>query len=61
MTAGTDPHGEAIYWLGTEAHGERVRAGEDVEAVHRGAISITPLSLDLTDGPTLMALKASLR
>ncbi len=61
MTASIDPHGDAIYWLGTEAHGERVRAGEDIEAVHSGAISITPLSLDLTDGPTLMALKASLR
>jgi 5'-nucleotidase len=61
MIAATDPRGEAIYWLGTEPHGKRVRAGEDAEAVHRGAISITPLSLDLTDGPTLTALKASLR
>jgi 5'-nucleotidase len=38
MTATTDPHGDAIYWLGTEGHGERIRAGEDVEAVKRGAI-----------------------
>jgi 5'-nucleotidase len=61
MTAASDPHGEAIYWLGTEAHGQRIRVGEDVDAVHRGAISVTPLSLDLTDRSTLAALKASLR
>lgn len=61
MIAATDPQGEAIYWLGTEPPGERIRAGEDVEAVRRGVVSVTPLSLDLTDHRALAALKASLR
>jgi 5'-nucleotidase len=56
-----DPHGEAIFWLGSESHEERFRGGDDVEAVNRGFVSITPLSLDLTHAPTLKTLKAAFR
>lgn len=54
--ASVDPHGTPIYWLGTETAEERYRVGADVEAVKRGAIAVTPLSLDLTHTPTLRAL-----
>jgi len=58
LTPSIDPHGNPIYWLGTENPGERLREGDDVEAVLRGAVTVTPLSLDLTDRPTLNAFKA---
>ena len=53
---GTDPRGEPYYWIGAQRvsqdfpqlHAE----GTDIEAVMRGAVSITPLSLDLTHRPT---------
>ena len=53
-----DPHGDAIFWLGSETHEERHRDGRDVEAINRGAISITPLGLDLTHKPTVKALRS---
>lgn len=55
--ASVDPHGTPIYWLGTETYEERYRVGADVDAINRGAISVTPLSLDLTHRPTLAALR----
>lgn len=58
MMAALDPRGESIYWLGSDKAAERQRFGEDFDAIQRGAISITPLSLDLTHRPTLTALKA---
>lgn len=58
LTAAIDPHGGEIYWLGTDNHEDRYRVGNDVEAIKRDFISITPLSLDLTHQPTLNALKA---
>ena len=61
MMPATDPRGDPIYWLGSESSAERRRFGEDFEAIRRGAIAITPLSLDLTHRPTLAALKAGFR
>ncbi len=58
MTEALDPHGNPIYWLGTEAHADRYRVGDDFEAIGRGAVTITPLCLDLTHRETLAALKA---
>lgn len=61
LTKDIDPHGDNIYWLGTEAHDRRYRNGNDVEAIKRGEVSITPLSLDLTHRPTLDALRTEFR
>ena len=36
------------------------RADTDLEATTRGAISLTPLTVDLTHDPVLAALKAAL-
>ena len=60
FTDSIDPHGRPYYWLsGWREEGEFAR-GTDLEAVARGAISITPLSLDLTHRPTLRVLKGIL-
>lgn len=50
---GVDPRGDPYFWIGpqrTEGPGLR---GSDLNAIARGAISVTPLSLNLTHRPTL--------
>lgn len=61
LTVSADPQGDPIYWLGTEMPGDRLREGHDVDAIARGAVSVTPVSLDLTDRPTLAALAEAFR
>ena len=58
MVEGVDPRGESYFWIGGGREEDRFRKGTDLEAVHRGAISVTPLSLDLTHEPTLDTLRA---
>jgi 5'-nucleotidase len=60
MVEGHDPRGQPYFWIGGGRDEDRGLAGTDLEAIHRGAVSITPLSLDMTCGPTLHALKARL-
>ena len=55
---GTDPRGEPYYWIGAQRREEKYSPGIDLEAISRGAISITPLTMDLTHGPTCIKLKA---
>ncbi len=55
---GVDPRGEEYFWIGAQRDEERFRPRTDLEAVNRGAITVTPLSMDLTHGPTLARLKA---
>jgi len=58
MVEGRDPRGERYFWIGGGRRAERGREGSDLEAVHRGAVSVSPLALELTDEPTLAALTA---
>lgn len=60
MIPGVDPRGNGYFWIGGGRDEDRGLAGTDLEAVHRGAVAITPLSLDLTDAPTAAALKERL-
>jgi 5'-nucleotidase len=57
MVEGRDPRGERYYWIGGGRVEDGYRKGTDLEAIQRGGVSITPLSLDLTHQPTLNALK----
>ncbi|MAF94537.1 MAG: 5'/3'-nucleotidase SurE [Rhodospirillaceae bacterium] len=57
LVRGTDPRGEPYYWIGAQRGEEKYRRGIDLEAIGRGAISITPLTMDLTHGPTCRKLK----
>jgi len=54
----TDPRGDPYVWIGAQRAEDRGTAGTDIEAVYRGAISVTPLCFDLTDRPTIQALSA---
>ena len=58
LAFGTDPRGEPYYWIGAQRRQGRYRRGSDLEAVGRGAVSVTPLTMDLTHGPTLGKLRA---
>ncbi len=61
LVQGTDPRGEAYFWIGSQRVEPGFRRGTDLEAVRRGAVSVTPLSLDLTHAPTLKPLRAVFR
>ncbi|MBI3549904.1 MAG: 5'/3'-nucleotidase SurE [Elusimicrobia bacterium] len=57
ITARADPRGQQYYWL----TGRNVRGisapGSDVAAVSKGAVSVTPLHVDITDFPAMQQLK----
>ena len=60
LTEGVDPRGETYFWIGTQRTEDPRRRGTDLNAVKRGVISITPLTLDLTHGATARALRKGL-
>lgn len=43
-----DPRGESIYWVGPPGGEQDAGPGTDFHAVRAGAVSITPLQVDLT-------------
>ena len=48
LLQGTDPRGRAYYWLNQEPSSSHVDPASDYAAVCAGAVSVTPLELDLT-------------
>ena len=54
---GFDPKGTPYYWIGAQRDEDKTLKGTDLEAVSRGAVSITPLSLDLTHRSMMKTLK----
>jgi 5'-nucleotidase len=53
----TDPRGKKYYWIGSDDLGFVDEAGTDFAAVHAGAVSITPIHLDLTHYPSMEDLR----
>ncbi len=43
-----DPRGRAMYWVGPAGDEQDAGPGTDFDAINRGAVSITPLQIDLT-------------
>ncbi len=54
---GFDPRGEKYYWIGSDRQEIRDRGGTDLEAVLRGAVSVTPLTRNLTAEQALRDLQ----
>ncbi|CEK16563.1 5'-nucleotidase; exopolyphosphatase; 3'-nucleotidase [Chthonomonas calidirosea] len=52
-----DPYGRPYYWLGGSVRPEEPEPGSDVYAVQHGAISITPIHLDMTAYSLMEALQ----
>ena len=57
LNQGRDPRGNPYIWIGMERDQDPSFRGSDLEAVHDGKISITPLGLDLSHVPTMTELK----
>jgi len=56
IVEGMDPRGTPYYWIGAQWTSRDFPKGTDLEAILRGAVSITPLSLDLTHRPIMRKL-----
>jgi len=48
-----DPRGQPYYWIGGQRLEDPGIEGSDLEAVHRGKVSVTPLGVDFTHQATL--------
>ena len=57
LLQGHDPKGAPYFWIGAQRDEDKTLKGTDLEAVSRGAVSITPLSLDLTHRGMMKTLK----
>jgi 5'-nucleotidase len=55
-----DPRGREIYWIGPPGAARDAGEGTDFHATDHGAISITPLQIDLTHGQQLRTLQREL-
>ena len=53
-----DPRGRSYYWIGGEAPGGVIEPGTDFWALAHHYVSITPLSLDLSDKAKLATIEA---
>lgn len=63
LTKRCDPFGRTYYWVAGELEEDSLVKGTDSYAVHHGYISVTPISLDLTDygtSPSLEPIRANL-
>lgn len=61
LTERLDPRGRPYYWIGEMRNIERKTAGADAAAIDQGAITVTPLCLDLTHEPTMVKLSDALK
>jgi 5'-nucleotidase len=52
-----DPRGRAYYWIGPLRDESPDTPGTDLHAVTEGKVSLSPIYLDLTNGPALAELK----
>jgi 5'-nucleotidase len=43
-----DPRGRPLYWVGPAGDEQDAGPGTDFDAIRRGAVSVTPLQIDLT-------------
>ena len=53
-----DPHGRTIFWVGPAGKGQDAGEGTDFHAIEQGAVSVTPLKVDLTRHDALPQLKS---
>ncbi len=52
-----NPRGETVYWVGAAGGAQDAGEGTDFHAVAEGAVSVTPLQMDLTRFAQLEALR----
>jgi 5'-nucleotidase len=52
-----DPRGGAYLWIGNRRNSDLSFPDSDLKAVDDGYVTVTPLNVDLTHGPTMTALR----
>ena len=52
-----DPRGRPVYWIGPAGGGQDAGPGTDFHAVSEGYVSVTPLTVDLTNHAALAELR----
>jgi 5'-nucleotidase len=52
-----DPRGRPVYWIGPAGAGQDAGPGTDFHAISEGYVSVTPLTVDLTDHAALGGLR----
>ncbi|MDH3747238.1 MAG: 5'/3'-nucleotidase SurE [Gammaproteobacteria bacterium] len=52
-----DPHGRTIFWVGPAGKGQDAGDGTDFHAIEQGAVSVTPIKVDLTRHDSLPQLR----
>ncbi len=52
-----DPRGQRYFWIGGDDPVDVHEPGSDVNAIHEGCISVTPVQLYMTDQPLLERLR----
>jgi 5'-nucleotidase len=60
VIAQRSPRGETIYWIGPAGDAREAGEGTDFHATAQGAVSITPLQVDLTDHERLGVWRSAL-
>jgi len=54
---GKNPRGETVYWVGPAGAAREAGPGTDFNALERGAVSVTPLQVDLTHANQIAVLR----
>ena len=56
VVKGRNPRGETVYWVGQAGAAREAGPGTDFHALEQGAVSITPLQVDLTHASQISAV-----
>jgi 5'-nucleotidase len=56
-----DPKGRPYFWLGGDRDNTANKPGVDIDFLHKGYITITPLCMDMTDYKTLDRMESALK
>ena len=61
LTGRLDPKGRPYYWLGGERDNTADRPGVDVDLLHQGYITVTPISMDMTAYALMEAMDRAIK
>lgn len=61
LTGRVDPKGRPYYWLGGERDNTADKPGVDVDLLHQNYITVTPISMDMTNYAVMDTIKKSLK
>ncbi len=56
VVKGVNPRGDTVYWVGPAGAAREAGPGTDFHALERGAVSVTPLQVDLTHAGQMDAI-----